>query len=207
MKTNSQTIDLRIFPIPRIQTKKEFCFTDLSEKLDGFEFSTQSTNDIPNNYSSTSANFNNHIYSHGSETTENQSNKQLQQSQQQLLQQQQSGSNHNNIALIKIGEATALPVMLCGLLQKELFYQQTQINQQKEYMALPQNNSDYFKNHRNSFCSAYQIIVLFHFTKKKKKKLFLFFNQIVLQFINQFIPTTHRLNLIFNFRLWKIFMN
>lgn len=132
-------------------------------QLDGFEFSTQSTNDIPNNYSSTSTNYNNHIYSHGSETSEIQSNKQLQQSL------QQSGSNHNNLALIKIGEATALPVMLCGLLQKELFYQQTQISQQKEYMALSQNNSDYFRNHRNSFCSAYKIVFSF-----------IFYNQIVL---------------------------
>ncbi|XP_037043116.1 potassium voltage-gated channel subfamily KQT member 2 isoform X3 [Bradysia coprophila] len=116
-----------------------------AENLDGFEFSTQSVNDIPNNYASAATDLNNHIY--GSEASENQSNKQLQQPQ------PQSGSAHNNLALIKIGEATALPVMLCGLLQKELFYQQTQINQQKEYMALSQNNSDYFKNHRNSFCN------------------------------------------------------
>lgn len=43
---------------------------------------------------------------------------------------------HNNVALIKIGEASALPVMLCGILQnKELFYQQA-LQHQKEQQYL-----------------------------------------------------------------------
>lgn len=53
---------------------------------------------------------------------------------------------HNNVALIKIGEASALPVMLCGILQnKEQFYQQAlQHQQQQQYFADLQNSPDYY---------------------------------------------------------------
>lgn len=48
-----------------------------------------------------------------------------------------SSPSHNNVALIKIGEASALPVMLCGILQnKELFYQQAlQHQREQQYLA------------------------------------------------------------------------
>lgn len=74
------------------------------------------------------------------------------------------GSN-NNIALIKIGEASALPVMLCGILQnKELFYQQAH-EHQKQFLAQSQSSPDYFKDHRHSLSSAYQ-----NFAKKYIQK-------------------------------------
>lgn len=58
-----------------------------------------------------------------------------------------SPSAHNNVALIKIGEASALPVMLCGILQnKELFYQQAlQHQKEQQYLAdLQAASPDYY---------------------------------------------------------------
>lgn len=58
-----------------------------------------------------------------------------------------SSPAHNNVALIKIGEASALPVMLCGILQnKELFYQQAlQHQREQQYLAdLQAASPDYY---------------------------------------------------------------
>lgn len=57
---------------------------------------------------------------------------------------------HNNVALIKIGEASALPVMLCGILQnKEQFYQQAlHHQQQQQYFADLQNSPDYYSAYK-----------------------------------------------------------
>lgn len=58
-----------------------------------------------------------------------------------------SSPSHNNVALIKIGEASALPVMLCGILQnKELFYQQAlQHQREQQYLAdLQAASPDYY---------------------------------------------------------------
>lgn len=66
-----------------------------------------------------------------------------------------AAGNPFNPAVIKIGEASALPVMLCGLLQKELFCQQSKAYQ-NQYMALAQASADYLRqHHRNSVSSAY----------------------------------------------------
>lgn len=69
--------------------------------------------------------------------------------------------NTFNPAAIKIGEASALPVMLCGLLQKELFYQQSKAYQ-NQYMALAQASADYLRQQqRNSVSSAYYKLLFF----------------------------------------------
>lgn len=139
----------------------------------GFEFtSCQSTSDIS---SSSKYCNNNSIYESqpGSESSQHS----------QLNRHQRSGGigggsaavdgSNNNIALIKIGEASALPVMLCGILQnKELFYQQAH-EHQKQFLAQSQSSPDYFKDHRHSLSSAYQ-----NFAKnyKSKKNSFMFVN-------------------------------
>lgn len=85
----------------------------------------------------------------------------------QHLQQQQQHLTGNNTTLLKIGEATALPVMLCGLLQKELLIQQRQqmqqiqlqlqqqqqLNEINKYSTESSTSSGFFSNRRTS--SAY----------------------------------------------------
>lgn len=59
----------------------------------------------------------------------------------------------NNPTLLRIGEASCMPVMLCGLLQKELLVQQ-QLKIQHQLIQLskmsPVENSGFLNNFRNS---------------------------------------------------------
>lgn len=164
----------RIIPAPPYPKKK----THISDAYD-FATACQSTSDISAKYCN-----NNSIY---------QSRPDSESSEQQRQHRGSSGGGgatgggvggggndgaNNNIALIKIGEASALPVMLCGILQnRELFYQQAH-EHQKQFLAQSQSSPDYFKDHRHSLSSAYTTIRCEKKQKKAHLKQTKFLNQI-----------------------------
>lgn len=145
---------------------------------DAYDFATacQSTSDISAKYCN-----NNSIYQSRPDSESSEQQRQLRGSSGGATVGGGGGNDgaNNNIALIKIGEASALPVMLCGILQnRELFYQQAH-EHQKQFLAQSQSSPDYFKDHRHSLSSAYTTI---RCEKKKQKKAHLkqtkFLNQI-----------------------------
>ena len=115
--------------------------------------SIQSITDLSSKFTTTNCN-NNNIYQYRPDSGSSQYHNQHNQDHHHRHNRSIDGSN-NNIALIKIGEASALPVMLCGIMQnKELFYQQAQNIQKQILLAQSQSSPDSFKGHRNSISSA-----------------------------------------------------
>lgn len=99
---------------------------------------------------------------------------------------------NNTPALLRIGETSTLPLMLCGLLQKEMVMQQRQQHQQQQmqqhfipnpqlfrkfnnnhYEALSSVNSEYFNQHRPSMSSSYSILILYFNSIKSSISLYL----------------------------------